>query len=321
MVLAAGRGTRLRPLTYEVPKPLLPVLDRPLMEHVVSRLTAQGVDDVVANLHYLPEAIPEYFGDRLTYRVEEELLGTAGAVRNCADLLGSERFVVASGSALTDLDLAALLARHEQTGGIATLAVARPADVERHTMVLQDAEGRVTGLQDRPDSAEALSTLAVAGTYVFEPGILEYVSPDGTADWCDDVFPALLDDGVPFHLHEVDGYWNPVSSLADFRAAAFDALHGSIRIDVAGDALDEGFIVGEGSHLGGVTLIEPPVWIGRDVEIGSEVRLEGPVAVHDGARIGDRASLKETVVLPGTDIAPDAIVAGGIVGIRGALAL
>ncbi|MEA2390337.1 MAG: mannose-phosphate guanylyltransferase [Solirubrobacteraceae bacterium] len=313
MVLAAGRGMRMRPFTHEVPKPLLPVLGRSLMERVLDGLETAGFDDVVANLHHLPDDIREELGDRIAYRVEEKLLGTAGGVRNCADLLGAERFLVTSGSILADVDLAALVSHHEAAGGVATVAVARAADPREHTVVLSDSDGRVTGLQDRPQAAEALSLDVSCGIYVFEPGIFEYVAEGAVADWEGDVFPGLLDAGAAFHVHQTTAYWNGVATPDQLRAATFDSLTGAVRLQAEGDELDEGFTLGEGSSLGGVALIEPPVWVGRDVEIGSEVRLHGPLAIGDGARVGDGASLRATVLLPGAEVPPGAMVAGGVV--------
>jgi len=131
MVLAAGLGTRLRPLTYELPKPMVPVLDRPVMAHILDLLDRNGFDDVIANLHYFPDTIRDHFGDRLTYRYEEELLGTAGGVRNCADFLTQDgAFLIISGDALTDIDLRRFAERHRSAGGLATLAVKAGA---RHT--------------------------------------------------------------------------------------------------------------------------------------------------------------------------------------------
>ena len=128
MVLAAGLGTRLRPITYEIAKPMVPVLDRPVMAHIVDLLERSGVEEIVANLHHFPDPIRDYFGERVAYRYEEQLLGTAGGVRNCADLLGDETFLVISGDALTDIDLRALVASHRERGAVATLAATRVAD-------------------------------------------------------------------------------------------------------------------------------------------------------------------------------------------------
>ncbi len=205
MVLAAGLGTRLRPLTYEITKPMVPVLDRPVMAHIVDLLDRHGFDEVIANLHYFPDSIRAYFGDRLSYRFEEELLGTAGGVRNCADFFGDEAFLVISGDALTDIDLSAFVARHREAGGIATLAVKKVADTREYGVVLHDRDGRITGFQEKPDPDEALSDLGNCGIYIFEPAIFDYFPDRPFVDWANDVFPALLENDVPFHIHEIGG--------------------------------------------------------------------------------------------------------------------
>ena len=174
MVLAAGLGTRLRPLTYEITKPMVPVLDRPVMEHIVDLLDEHGFEQVIANLHYFPDTIREYFGERLSYRFEEELLGTAGGVRGCADFFGDEPFLVISGDALTDIDLRAFAARHREAGGIATLAVKQVADTREYGVVLHDRDGRITGFQEKPAPEEALSDLGNCGIYMFDPKIFDY---------------------------------------------------------------------------------------------------------------------------------------------------
>src|ERR1700685_4195706 len=174
MVLAAGLGTRLRPLTYEISKPMVPVLDRPVMEHILDLLDRHGIGRTIANLHYLPERIQKHFGERISYRYEPELLGTAGGVRACAEFFGEESFLVISGDALTDIDLTALAARHRETGGIATLAVKKVADTREFGVVLHDREGRITGFQEKPRPEEALSDLGNCGIYVFDPRIFDY---------------------------------------------------------------------------------------------------------------------------------------------------
>ena len=174
MVLAAGLGTRLRPITYEVAKPMVPVLDRPVMAHIVDLLERSGVEEIVANLHHFPDAVRGYFGDAITYRYEQELLGTAGGVRNCADLLGEETFVVISGDALTDIDLGALLASHREHGAVATLAAKQVADTREYGVVLHDADGRITGFQEKPEPANARSDLGNCGIYCLEPAVFDY---------------------------------------------------------------------------------------------------------------------------------------------------
>jgi mannose-1-phosphate guanylyltransferase len=322
MVLAAGLGTRLRPLTYEITKPMVPVLDRPVMEHIVELLERHGFDEVIANLHYFPDSIREYFGERLSYRFEEELLGTAGGVRGCADFFGEEPFLVISGDALTDIDLGAFVARHREAGGVATLAVKQVADTREYGVVLHDRDGRITGFQEKPAPEEALSDLGNCGIYLFEPRIFDYFPARPFVDWAQDVFPVLLENDVPFHIHEVREYWNDVGSLSELRQGTFDALRGELHLQIEGEEVSPGVIVAggaDGSPLRADTEVEGPVWIGRDVRIGDGVRLMGPIVLGDGASVGAGAQLRESIVFPGTDVAGESILIGAIAGHGGIL--
>jgi mannose-1-phosphate guanylyltransferase len=309
MVLAAGLGTRLKPLTFEIPKPMVPVLDRPVMAHIVGMLERQGFDELIANLHYYPDTIRAYFGDRLAYSYEDELLGTAGGVRKVADFFGDEPIVIVSGDALTDLDLTALVERHRATGGIATLTVKKVPDTREYGVVLHDADGRISGFQEKPDPAEALSDLGNCGIYCFSPEIFDYFPDRPFVDWAQDVFPVLLENDVPFYIHEIDAYWNDVGSLEELRNGTFDALDGRLRLPLSG---------GGETALDGVELVEEPrVWVGEGCEIGAGVRLMGHVVLGDGCRIGAGAALRDTIVFPGTEIASGAILIGAIAGHAG----
>jgi mannose-1-phosphate guanylyltransferase len=319
MVLAAGLGTRLRPLTNEITKPMVPVLDRPVMAHILDLLEAHGFDEVIANLHYFPDSIKRHFGDRLSYRVEQELLGTAGGVRACADFFGSETFVVISGDALTDIDLGAFVARHRAAKGVATLAVKKVLDTREYGVVLHDRDGRITGFQEKPAPDEALSDLGNCGIYIFEPSIFDYFPERPFVDWAQDVFPTLLANDIPFHIHEVREYWNDVGSLAELRQGTFDALAGELRLRVEGREIAPGVIVAGETKLPDGAEIAGPVWIGRDVALGEGARLTGPVVLGDGARVGERAQLRDSIVFPGTTVAPDSILIGAIAGHAGIL--
>ena len=314
MVLAAGLGTRLRPITYEIAKPMVPVLDRPVMAHIVDLLERSGVEEIVANLHHFPDPIRDYFGERVAYRYEEQLLGTAGGVRNCADLLGDETFLVISGDALTDIDLRALVASHRERGALATLAATRVADPREYGVVLHDGEGRISGFQEKPEPQDARSDLGSCGIYCLEPAIFDYFPPTPFVDWAQDVFPVLLAERVPFFVHQIAGYWNDVGSLAELRQGTFDALAGELRVEIAGTQVAAGITVGEGSTIDGAQTLDGPIWVGRDVSIGAGTRLIGPLVIGDGARIGDGAALRESIVFPGTEVAPDAILIGAIAG-------
>ena len=317
MVLAAGLGTRLRPLTYEISKPMVPVLDRPVMAHILDLLERHGTNEVIANLHHFADAIRDYFGDRVTYSFEPELLGTAGGVRNCKDFFAGETFLVISGDALTDIDVGAMAARHREAGGIGTLAVKQVADTREYGVVLHDREGRITGFQEKPEPDEALSDLGNCGIYIFEPEIFDYFPEEPCVDWAHDVFPALLEHDVPFYIHEVREYWNDVGSLAELRQGTFDALRGELRLEIEGREVSTGVVLAGADALPPDAEVDGPVWIGRDVELGERVRLTGPIVVGDGARLGERVQLRDSIVFPGTEVGAGSILIGAIAGHAG----
>jgi mannose-1-phosphate guanylyltransferase/mannose-1-phosphate guanylyltransferase/phosphomannomutase len=293
---------------------MVPVLDRPVMAHILDLLDRHSFEEVIANLHYFPDSIREHFGERLEYRYEPELLGTAGGVRACADFFGGESFLVISGDALTDIDLGALLAAHRERGAIATLAAKRVADTREYGVVLHDEHGRVTGFQEKPEPADARSDLGNCGIYCLEPAIFEHFPSRPFVDWAQDVFPTLLERELPFYVHRIEEYWNDVGSLAELRQGTFDALAGELSIEVPGRELAEGVIVGEGSSVDAAGSLDGPIWIGRDVAIGAGARLWGPLVIGDGARVGAGAALRDTIVFPGTELAPSSILIGAIAG-------
>ena len=284
MILAAGLGTRLRPITYAMPKPMVPVLNRPVMEHIARLLARHGFTEVIANLHWFPELIEGHFGDgsafgiELTYSREEQLLGTAGGVRNAADFLG-DSFLVISGDALTDIDLAAMREFHESHDGIATLATKRVADTSQFGVAITGADGRIQGFQEKPDPAEALSDLANCGIYMFRSEIFDLLprrratskaagpdDPPGFADWAMDVFPALLEGDVPFYSHEIDAYWNDIGNLDELRQGNLDALHRRGRGRPGAPEVADGVRAGERRST--APRSTAPVLVGAGVELG-----------------------------------------------------
>jgi mannose-1-phosphate guanylyltransferase len=324
MVMAAGLGTRLRPLTYEVPKPMVPVANRPVMELILRLLAGQGIAHVVSNLHWFPETIESRFGDGselgidLAYIHEPELTGTAGGVRAAREFLTAEEgpFCVLAGDALTDIDLGALAEAHRRNGGIATLATKRVANVSEYGVVVTDGEGRVSGFQEKPEPSEALSDLANCMIYVFEPEIFDYYPGADPVDFALDVFPALLEHDVPFHVHVADSYWNDVGSLPEYLQGNLDVVLGSVGVEAAGELIDgdaEGAL-GPDVESSGTLLIGE----GATIEPGS--RLDGPLVVGPGSVIGAGAQVRESVLLPGAQVPSESLVAGAIVGRRGALA-
>ena len=240
MVLAAGLGTRLRPLTFEITKPMVPVLDRPVMEHIVELLDRHGFDEVIANLHYFPDSIREYFGERLSYRFEEELLGTAGGVRGCADFFGDEPFLVISGDALTDIDLGAFVARHRERAASRRWRSSRWRTRASTASCCTTARAASRASRRSPRPRRRCRTSATAASTCSSREIFDYFPARPFVDWAQDVFPVLLENDVPFHIHEVREYWNDVGSLSELRQGTFDALRGELRLQIDGEELSPG---------------------------------------------------------------------------------
>lgn len=296
---------------------MVPMLDRPVLAHIVDLLHRHGIDRIVANLHYFPDTIRGYFGDELTYIEEAELLGTAGGVRNAREFFGDSPFLVISGDALTDLDVPAVVERHRQHGGIATLCVTKVEQTSEYGVVLHDSEGRITGFQEKPHPDEALSDLANCGIYVFSPEIFDYFPPEAFVDFAHDVFPRLLENDVPFFIHELDGYWNDVGSLDELRNGTFDALSGQLKLPSLPDAGPDAVVVDPSSSLDAAELVEGPVWVGRNVTVESGVRLQGPLVLGDNVVVGEGSAIKRSIVLPGTEIRPNTILIEAITGQTG----
>ena len=290
---------------------MVPVLGTPVMEHILRLLSRHGFDDVISNVHYFPEQIQARFRDgsdwgvRLAYSHEPELLGTAGGVRNVRDHFGGETFLIISGDALTDIDLTALWNAHRSNGGIATLSLKRVDDPSQIGVVIQGDDGRIQGFQEKPDPAEALSDLGNCGIYVMEPEIFDYFPDRPFVDWAQDVFPALLEQDVPFYGHEIGDYWNDIGNIKEFRQGNFDALSGEVRVQI-----DPGRL----NPAGLEAVDEPPVYVGEGSEIGAGVRLTGPVVLGDGCKVGDGAAIRDSVLWAGTEIAPHEVLIGAVAG-------
>jgi mannose-1-phosphate guanylyltransferase/mannose-1-phosphate guanylyltransferase/phosphomannomutase len=331
MVLAAGLGTRLRPITYAMPKPMVPVLNRPVMEHILRLLARHDFGETIANLHWFPDLIEAHFGDgsalgiELSYSPEEQLLGTSGGVRKAAEFLG-DSFLVISGDALTDIDLSAMREFHESHDGIATLATKRVEDTSQFGVAITGPDGRIEGFQEKPDPAEALSDLANCGIYMFRAEIFDFFpepgtskaagpgDPAGFADWALDVFPGLLAGDIPFYSHEIDAYWNDIGNLEELRSGNLEALSGEVEVESEGERVD-GFR--SGSPEGDEGALSGPVLLGPGCEVGDDVRIDGPSVIGDGARIGAGSRLREVIALPGAQIPPGSVLIGAIAGHRG----
>jgi mannose-1-phosphate guanylyltransferase len=313
--MAAGMGTRLAPITDHVPKPLVPVANRPALEYLLARLPAAGVTEVAINLHHYGDAVQAAFGDgsrlglRILWSPEPELLGTAGGAGPVADFLREtgDPFLVLSGDGLHAIDLAALVARHRAAEAVGTLTVLEIDDPSRFGVCVLDDDDLITAFQEKPALADALSRSASCGVYCFEPRVLDRLPPGGFYDWARDVLPAMLADGDRLAAYRTDAYWSDIGTVADLLRANLDCVSGAL-------GLADGAGIAATAEIDPSASIEGPVAIASGARVGADVRITGPVAIGAEARIGAGAALRDAVVLPGSTVAPGSLVLGGIVG-------
>ncbi|HVM27595.1 MAG TPA: sugar phosphate nucleotidyltransferase [Mycobacteriales bacterium] len=323
--MAGGEGSRLRPMTANQPKPLLPVVNRPLMEHVLRLLKRHGMDETVVTVQFLASLVRSYFGDgedlglSLSYATEERPLGTAGSVKNAEAALSDDTFLVMSGDALTDIDLTAVVAAHRARGSLVTVCLARRPDPLEFGIVITDEDERIERFLEKPTWAQVFSDTVNTGIYVMEPEVFAHVPGGEVVDWAGDVFPALLAAGAPLHGFVAEGYWEDVGTHDSYRKAQSDALHRHVQVEIPGFEMSSGVWVGEGVELdpdasvtgpccigdhvkveAGASLGELTV-VGKNVVVKQGARLERAV-VHDNAFIGPQVSLRGCVVGKNTDL-------------------
>ncbi|NLO21660.1 MAG: NDP-sugar synthase [Syntrophomonadaceae bacterium] len=305
MIMAAGVGSRLMPLTMHIPKPMVPVGNRPLMEHIIHLLGNHHCKQVIANLHYHPRYISDFFQDgskyglSLNYSPEEELMGTAGGVKKCEWFL-DDSFVIISGDALTDIDITSLLQAHRRHGALATIALKRVEQVEHFGIVITDEEQKIKSFQEKPKAAEALSNMANTGIYIFEPEIFKYIPARQFYDFGKQVFPHLVKVGAPFYGVPVDDYWCDVGNIDTYRQAHQDLLNGQVGVRAAGQ------LTYSSAYTRTLT--------GREVKMGEEVQLQGTVVIGDGCMVGSGAVLKDCVIWDNSVIGDGAVIDQAVVG-------
>jgi mannose-1-phosphate guanylyltransferase len=322
MIMAAGIGTRLRPLTDLMPKPMAPIANKPALYHILRLLHAHGLREVVINLHHLPDQITGYFGDgtalgmHIEYSYERELLGTAGGVKNNAAFLGCDTFLIMSGDALTDIDLTGLVAAHRRYGSIATMAVKEVADPSLYGVVVCDDEDKVVAFQEKPSREQARSRLCNCGIYVFEPQILYEIPPAQFDDFGKRVFPDLLRNGTPFHAHTIGAYWSDVGNLGEYMRGNADALARRVDVEIPGTEIRPGVWIDHEAQVAASARLESPIAIGRHCRVGEGAVIEGPCVIGEECIVGAGAHVARSVILEHTQIAPGQIVLDGIIGQR-----
>jgi len=319
-ILAAGYGTRLEPLTLAVPKPMVPIVNLPTMQHNLELLKRYSIADVTVNIHYHPEQIENYFGDgsafglNLSYSYEEQLLGTAGGVRRMAREINpaDETFLVLSSDALTDINLDKLLAFHKEKKALATIALSPMGDVSHFGVVDLDKNNRIIGFQEKPRPEEARSNLVNSGIYIFEPEILQMI-PSGFHDFGRELFPKLVDEKAPIFGYRMVEYWNDVGGLEKYIQSNYDAMKGLVRICIPGKKISGSTWLGERERIDPSARFEGSVIIGDRCTIGKDVYIKDSV-IGDKCRIDNGAVITGSVIWSDTVVGMEASVEQSVIG-------
>jgi mannose-1-phosphate guanylyltransferase / phosphomannomutase len=330
VIMAGGEGTRLRPLTSMRPKPMVPIVNRPVMEHILGLVKWHGVREVVATLQFMPQIIEDYFGDGeewgmdITYAVEESPLGTAGSVKNAEELL-TETFVVISGDSLTDIDISEVVRFHKEKGGLVTIALKRVENPLEFGVVITDDDGKIERFLEKPTWGQVFSDTINTGIYVCEPEIFDYIPRGQQFDFSSELFPLLMEKGHDLYGAVMDGYWCDIGSLGAYMQAHVDVLDGKVGCYVPGFRTKDDVWVGDG------TKIDPSARLARKVVIGDNCKIKAGVELGEYTVIGDscilgydaqvhrsmiwndcfigaRAVLRGTVICRGADVRENATV-------------
>lgn len=300
IIMAGGQGSRLRPLTCDRPKPMVPIMNRPMMEHIVTLLKNHDLQEIGVTLQYLPEQIQNYFGDgrefgvNMQYFIEDSPLGTAGSVKNSGTFL-DETFIVISGDALTDFDLQKAIDFHRAKGGVATLVLTSVETPLEFGVVIANEEGRITQFLEKPSWGEVFSDTVNTGIYIFEPEVLQYVPQGAKFDFSQDLFPLLMSKGYPLYGYVAEGYWCDIGNIEQYHSAHLDILNGTVKVSMHEREQSPGIYAGEN------VIIEPGAQINAPALIGS------------GVRIGQGAVIASNTVLgPNTQVEANASVKRGL---------
>ncbi|NBU63847.1 MAG: nucleotidyl transferase, partial [Chloroflexia bacterium] len=335
VVMAGGEGSRLRPLTLNRPKPMVPLVDRPVMGHIVELLKRHQITDIVVTVQYMANVIQDHFGDgsafgvNITYSLEDRPLGTAGSVKLAESLL-QEPFLVISGDAVTDIDLTKVCAHHKATGSIATMTLTRVPNPLEFGVAICDEAGFVRELVEKPSWGEVFSDTVNTGIYVFDPAIFDLIESGQPVDWAKQIFPRLLESKHGIAGCVVDGYWTDVGTLEEYMRATRDYLNGKVNLPRIGRRLGDDVWVDDDVEIAPDAMLHGPLYLGFGAKIKSGAHVIGPTVIRDysiidagaiidrsiiwrNSYIGERAELRGAVVLRQCNIKNRALLSEGVV--------
>ena len=318
VVMAGGSGSRLRPLTIQRPKPMIPLVNKPVLSHILDLLKRHGITEVVMTVQYLADMIQDFYGDgsslgmHIQYSVEETPLGTAGSVKNAQDLL-DDTFLVISGDAVTNFDLAKLADYHTKADTLATLAIYNIANPVDYGVININNDGHITRFQEKPSRGSVMSDYVNTGIYVLEPEILDYFAPETPFDFGHDLFPMLHEQGNVLHGYITEGYWCDVGNIAEYMRATANALDGEISGLDLGHQFDNEIWTGQDVEISPNAELVGPIYLGKSVQIKSNAVIHGPTVIRDYAVVDNGAHIDRSVLWRNCYIGERAQISGAIV--------
>ncbi|MCE1245404.1 MAG: NDP-sugar synthase [Firmicutes bacterium] len=317
VVLVGGEGTRLRPLTYDLPKPMVPICGKPFMQYQLELMKDHGIDEVIFSLGYKSSAFEEYFGDgagfgmKIHYIVEDSPLGTAGAIKNVEHLLDDSSFLVFNGDILSRMNLTEIMNFHKEKKSACTIVLTPVDDPTMYGVVELDSNSGIVNFTEKPKKEEVRSNLINAGLYILEPGILKRMEPARKYSIEREIFPAMLADKEPMFGYSYSGYWMDIGTPFKYLSSNHDTLTGKMPVDLNHR---EGIVYGKNTDISTNAVLTAPLWIGDNVIIKSGAKIEGPAVIDRGCIIGEKTKISGALLWEKTKTGNGCILDSCLIG-------
>jgi mannose-1-phosphate guanylyltransferase / phosphomannomutase len=318
-VMAAGVGTRLRPLTYDIPKPMISIVNKPVLEHTLELLIKYGIKEVVVNLHHQGEMIKNYFGSgskwgiRIQYSQEKKLMGTAGGVKK-AERFFDETFLVMSGDGLTDINLSRAIDSHRRKKSLATMILKQVDARFEYGVVMLDKTGKISKFLEKPTWSSIFSNTVNTGIYIFEPAVFKYIPKNKFYDFGHNLWPLLLNKKLKIYGYQADEYWCDIGNLSEYRRAQSDILSGKVKINIPGEKTANNIWIGKKTKINPRVTLEGPCVIGDNCRLEEDVKIGRFTVVGNNGVIKKGASLKDCIVWNDVCIDRNVTLANCIIG-------
>lgn len=321
VILVGGEGTRLRPLTFSVPKPMMPLVNEPFIAYVFKLLRHHGIVDIILSSCYLADAIESHFSDgsgygvNLTYVTESQPLGTAGAVKNVEKYIDGP-FLVFNGDILTDLDIQSIIEQHRYAQAVATIALTPVENPIMYGLVETDESDQITRFLEKPSWDQVTTNMINAGTYVLEPEVLGLIPPNENYSFERGVFPQLLESGKTVFSFKSDAYWMDIGTPEKYIIAHHDILEGKLMFDFPGNEIKSGLWIGEGTEINEKSRVSGPTVIGTNCQIKPHAKVSGLSMIGNNCIIEEGAVIDGAVIFEGTRIGRDAVIENSVIGFK-----